>query len=193
MRPGRERCSKNTRRELHGVKKLRPLLTRSCKGPLRRVIKFDQIFESASGILPSMVQWDSTAKDRAAHIQDRPMAYSKSLRAVIRGALASGALARNGVHRASGGPRKGQRCIACHGIIAQTQFAMQGIDDHGTTLQFHVECFSIWNIERTALAGVESGAQAVDGRLPPPEEEKEIRELKRRAANCPEIAPHPAA
>ena len=157
------------------------------------MVKFDQIFESASGILRSMVRGGSTAKDRAAHLQGRPMAYSKSLQALIRGALASGALTRKGVQRASGGPGKGQRCIACHGIIAQTQFAMEGIDDHGTALQFHVECFSLWNIERTALAGVESGVQAVDGRLPPPEEEKEIRELSAEQRTGPEIAPNPAA
>jgi hypothetical protein len=121
------------------------------------------------------------------------MAYSKSLRALIREGLESGALTRKGVQRVSGGPGKGERCIACHGIIAQTHFAMEGIDDHGTTLQFHVECFSLWNIERTALAGVESGAQAVDGRLPPPEEEKEIRELSAEQRTGPEIAPNPAA
>jgi hypothetical protein len=157
------------------------------------VVKFDQIFESASGILPSMRRRGSTAKRGVTHLQGQPMAYSKSLRALIREGLESGALTRKGVRRASGGPGKGERCIACHGIIAQTQFAMEGIDDHGTARQFHVECFSLWNIERTALAGVESGVQAVDGRLPPPEEEKEIGELSAEQRAGPEIAPHPAA
>jgi hypothetical protein len=50
----------------------------------------------------------------------------------------------------------------------------------------------LWNIERTALAGVESGLQAGDGRLPPPEEEKEIRELSAEQRTGPEIAPNPA-
>jgi hypothetical protein len=88
------------------------------------------------------------------------MAYPKSLRLLIRGRLESRALTRKGVQRASGGPGNGESCIACHGIIAETQFAMEGIDEHGTVLQFHLECFSLWNIERRALAGVESGVQA---------------------------------
>jgi hypothetical protein len=36
---------------------------------------------------------------------------------------------------------------------------MEGTGEHRTVLQFHVGCFSLWNIERTALAGAESGAQ----------------------------------
>ena len=87
------------------------------------------------------------------------MAYPKSLRLLIRGRLESGALTRKGVQRISGSPGTGESCIDCHGIIAETQLAMEGIDERGTVLQFHVECFSLWNIERTALAGVESGAE----------------------------------
>jgi hypothetical protein len=87
------------------------------------------------------------------------MPYPKSLRPLIRGRLESGALPRNGLHRVSGGPGKGESCVGCSEIIAKTQFAMEGTGEHRTVLQFHVGCFSLWNIERTALAGAESGAQ----------------------------------
>ena len=88
------------------------------------------------------------------------MAYAKSLRLLIRGRLQSGVLPRNGLQRVSGGPGKGQSCVACDEIIAETQFAMEGTGEHRTVLQFHVGCFSLWDIERTALAGRASGASA---------------------------------
>jgi hypothetical protein len=98
-------------------------------------------------------------KDRPAYLQGRPMAYPKSLGLLIQGQLESGVLPRKGLQRVSGGPGNGERCVACSAIIAKSQFAMEGIGEHRTVLQFHVGCFSLWNIERTALAGAESGAQ----------------------------------
>jgi hypothetical protein len=107
-----------------------------------------------------MAQHGSTEKtDRPASLQGWPMAYPKSLRLLIRGRLESGDLPRNGLHGISGGPGKGESCVACSEIIAETRFAMEGTGEHRTVLQFHVGCFSLWNIERTALAGAESGAQ----------------------------------
>jgi hypothetical protein len=102
----------------------------------------------------------STAKDRPAYLQGRPMAYPKSLHLLIRGRLESGVLPRKGLQRVSGGPGNGESCVACSDVIAKSQFAMEGIGEHRTVLQFHVGCFSLWNTERTALAGVESGVQA---------------------------------
>lgn len=90
------------------------------------------------------------------------MAYAKSLRLLIRGRLQSGVLPRYGLQRVSGGPGKGEGCVACDEIIAETQFAMQGTGEHRTVLHFHVGCFSLWGIERTALAGGAS-AVAADG------------------------------
>jgi len=69
---------------------------------------------------------------------------------------------------------------------------VEGVDDHGHGPSVPRGVFLLWNIERTALAGVESGLQAGDGRLPPPEEEKEIRELSAEQRTGPEIAPNPA-
>ena len=39
--------------------------------------------------------------------------FDESLRILIREKLASGALARNGIHGVLGGPGKGQICVAC--------------------------------------------------------------------------------
>ena len=111
------------------------------------------------GIVVCMGRRGSTAKeDRPAYLWGRPMAYPKSLRLLIRGRLESGDLTRNGLRRVSGGPGNGESCVACNEIIAKSQFAMEGIGDHRTPLQFHVGCFSLWNIERAALAGAEPGA-----------------------------------
>jgi hypothetical protein len=73
------------------------------------------------------------------------MTFDESLRILIREKLASGGLARNGIHGASGGPGKGQTCIACG-----SQFVTEGISsgEHRKNLQFHVVCFSIWDAER---------------------------------------------
>ena len=57
-------------------------------------------------------------------------------------------------------PGNGESCVACSEIIAETQFAMEGIGAQRTVRQFHVGCFSLWNIERTAVTGIESGVQA---------------------------------
>jgi len=142
---------------------LAPSTDRICSPPrsLTNVVNVDQTGESASGILTRMAR-DGLAekKDRPAYLWGRPMAYPKSLRLLIRGRLESGDLTRNGLRRVSGGPGNGESCVACNEIIAKTQFAMEGIGDRLTVLQFHVGCFSLWNVERSALAEAESGASA---------------------------------
>jgi hypothetical protein len=84
------------------------------------------------------------------------MTYPKSLRRLIRGRIEGGVLPRNSLQRVSGGPGKGESCVACKEIITKSQFAM-GTGEHRTVLLFHVGCFSLRDIERTALVGVESG------------------------------------
>jgi hypothetical protein len=78
------------------------------------------------------------------------MAYPKSLRLLIRGRLESGVLPRNGLQRVSGAPGNGESCVACSEIIAKSQFAMEGTGEHRTVFQFHVGCFSLWDVERNA-------------------------------------------
>jgi len=137
-----------------------PRLTAIVRRPdhFANLVNLDQTAESALGILQRMERHGSTAKlNRPAYLWGRPIAYSKSLRLLIRGRLESGALTRNSLQRVSGGPGKGESCVACNEIIAKTQIAMQGNGEHRSVLQFHVGCFSLWNIERAALAGVEPG------------------------------------
>ena len=83
-------------------------------------------------------------------LRDHPMAYSKSLRLLIRGRLESGVLPRAGLQRVSGAPGNGESCVGCSEIIAKSQFAMEGTGEHGTVFQFHVGCFSLWDVERNA-------------------------------------------
>ena len=52
------------------------------------------------------------------------MTFDESLRILIREKLASGGLARNGIHGVSGGPGKGQICVARGTTIGESQFVM---------------------------------------------------------------------
>jgi hypothetical protein len=123
------------------------------------VVNGDQILESVSGMVVCVGRRGSIEKkDRPARLWGRPMAYPKSLRLLIRERLEGGGLPRNGLQRVSGGPGNGESCVACREIIAKSQFAMEGLSEHVKVLQFHVGCFSLWNMEREALAGVEPGA-----------------------------------
>jgi hypothetical protein len=84
------------------------------------------------------------------------MTFDESLRILIRAKLASGGLARDGIHGVSGGPGKKQICVACGATIGESQFVMEGIGsgEHRKALQFHTVCFSIWDSERKVLGGV---------------------------------------
>lgn len=93
---------------------------------------------------------DLVKQSLPASLLDRPMAYPKSLRLLIRERLESGVLPRNGLQRVSGGPGNGESCVACREIIAKSQVAMEGTGEHRTIFQFHVGCFSLWNVERNA-------------------------------------------
>ena len=87
------------------------------------------------------------------------MTFDESLRLLIREKLASGGLARNGLHGVSGGAGKGQICVACGTTIGTSQSVTEGISSgkHRKTLQFHVVCFSIWDAERKVLGEVKPG------------------------------------
>jgi hypothetical protein len=77
-------------------------------------------------------------------------------RTLIREKLASGGLAHNGIHGFSGGPGKGQICVACGTTVGESQFVREGIGsgEYRKALQFHTACFSIWDSERKVLGGV---------------------------------------
>jgi hypothetical protein len=72
-----------------------------------------------------------------------------SLRLLIRRKLAAGSLPHNSITRFWGGPPDGEDCDACEEVISADQILMEGISTlTNQGLQFHVECFYIWDMER---------------------------------------------
>ena len=73
---------------------------------------------------------------------------SVSIRQLIRQKLADGRLPHNSIPRVWGGPGNGESCQACEEGISQSEFIIEGISENGRGIQFHVECFYIWDSER---------------------------------------------
>ena len=73
-----------------------------------------------------------------------------SLRNLIRQKLADGRLPQNSIPRVWGGPSNGEVCDACDEKVGPLQFVMEGVSTDLTkrALQFHVECFHMWDAER---------------------------------------------
>ena len=61
--------------------------------------------------------------------------------------LSDGTLPMNGNPRIWGGAGKGELCDACAEAITKDQFVMEGLslDDPNRGIQFHAECFYIWD------------------------------------------------
>jgi hypothetical protein len=47
-----------------------------------------------------------------------------------------------------GGHGNGETCDGCGETVAKAQMVMEGIDTRGTGVQFHVQCFYLWDSER---------------------------------------------
>jgi hypothetical protein len=75
-----------------------------------------------------------------------------SLRTLIRQKLTDGRLPHDGIARVHGEPSNGETCDACGEVIAAHQFVMEGVSTEDTkrSVQFHVGCFGIWDVERIA-------------------------------------------
>ena len=71
------------------------------------------------------------------------------IRVLVRAKLADGRLPHNSIPRVWGGPGNGEACDACEMTIPQTAFIIEGISATGIGIQFHVECFWLWDSERT--------------------------------------------
>ena len=71
------------------------------------------------------------------------------LRQLVREKLADGRLPHDSIPRVWGGPANGESCHACEAVIPQNQFIIEGISETGMGLQLHVECFYIWDAERS--------------------------------------------
>ena len=69
-------------------------------------------------------------------------------RASIRTKLARSILPYNSIERLCGGPAKGEMCNGCDEVVPQGTLVMEGASAEGPGVQFHVECFYIWDQER---------------------------------------------
>jgi hypothetical protein len=77
-------------------------------------------------------------------------------RLVIQGKLLDRTLPYNSIPRVWGGTGHGELCDGCDDVIDKPQLIMEGINPEGRGVQFHVECFYIWDKERRV--GGEGGA-----------------------------------
>ncbi len=78
------------------------------------------------------------------------MFVPETLRALIRAKLADGRLLHANIRCVPGGPGSGETCVACDQLITNTNLVMEGIGAGGRALQFHVQCFHVWDSEREA-------------------------------------------
>jgi len=76
---------------------------------------------------------------------------------MIRSKLADGRLPHNHIPRMWGGPGNGEVCDACGELVTKAQMVMEGLsvatepsatDEASVGVQFHVQCFQIWDAER---------------------------------------------
>ena len=81
--------------------------------------------------------------------------HQQGLQLIIRQKLLNGALPYNSIPRVWGGPGNGEMCDACDGIVTKDEWVIEGISlaVGRNALQLHVECFHLWERERSALSG----------------------------------------
>ena len=68
---------------------------------------------------------------------------------LIRTKLADGRLPHDSIPRVWGGPGSEERCNACEESITKDEFVMEGLSLSGMGIQFHVQCFYLWDELRT--------------------------------------------
>ena len=75
-------------------------------------------------------------------------------RQLIRRRLDEGRLPRGRMAEAAVRSGDGQLCDGCGAIVTTDQIAMSGLAvENWRTLEFHVDCFHIWDVERHLPAG----------------------------------------
>jgi hypothetical protein len=78
----------------------------------------------------------------------RSFMQQHSLQLLIRHKLANDQLPRNSITRVWGGLGNGETCDACGTSVIRDQLVMEGISLGRKPLKLHVECFSLWELER---------------------------------------------
>ena len=76
------------------------------------------------------------------------MQVPESLRILIRAKLADGRLPHDSIPGVWGGAGRGEICLACENEITTSNFVMEGICDGQRVVQFHVQCFYVWDSQR---------------------------------------------
>lgn len=70
---------------------------------------------------------------------------------MVRRKLAAGELPHDSIPRFWGGPSAGEVCDACAEVVAAEELLMEAISTaNNQGIQFHVECFYLWDSERDA-------------------------------------------
>ena len=73
----------------------------------------------------------------------------ESLRLAIQRKIRDGRLPHHSIGRIWSSPSAGETCDACDAILAKEQLLMEGTTlAGGLPIQFHVQCFQIWDEER---------------------------------------------
>jgi hypothetical protein len=73
---------------------------------------------------------------------------TESLRALIRSKLRDGSLPWDSIPRVWGGKAANEICSACGEKVTPEALVMEGIGEHMKSVQFHVACFHMWDVER---------------------------------------------
>jgi hypothetical protein len=71
-----------------------------------------------------------------------------SLRTLICAKLADGRLPHDSLARVCSGVGNDETCVACEQVIPKSNFVMAGIGADQQAIQFHVQCFYVWDSER---------------------------------------------
>ena len=71
-----------------------------------------------------------------------------ALRALIRSKLRDGSLPWDSIPRVWGGKGANEICSACGAKVPPDALVMEGIGEHMKSVQFHVACFHMWDVER---------------------------------------------
>lgn len=72
----------------------------------------------------------------------------EALRLVIQRKLQAGRLPYDTITKAWGSPSDGETCDACDTVLSKEQLLMEGTTRQRRSLQFHVQCFKLWDEER---------------------------------------------
>jgi hypothetical protein len=70
------------------------------------------------------------------------------LRLLIQEKLADGRLPHTPIQRVWSGPGNEETCDGCGEAVTNAQTVMENLNTTGGGVQFHAECFHVWDIER---------------------------------------------